>query len=65
MLFLPYQKRWIEDRSRLKLLEKSRQVGMSWATAYALVRRQAEPGARLDAWVASRDETQARLFLED
>jgi phage FluMu gp28-like protein len=63
--FLPYQKRWIEDRSRLKLLEKSRQVGMSWATAYALVRRQAEPGARLDAWVASRDETQARLFLED
>jgi len=65
MLFLPYQRRWIADRSRLKLLEKSRQIGMSWATAYALVRRQAEPAARLDSWVASRDEIQARLFLED
>ncbi len=65
MLFLPYQRRWIEDPSRLKLLEKSRQVGMSWATAYALVRRQSAPGVRLDAWVASRDEIQARLFLDD
>ena len=65
MIFLPYKRRWIADRARLKLLEKSRQIGMSWATAYALVRRQAEPAARLDAWVASRDEIQARLFLDD
>jgi len=62
---LPYQQRWIEDDSQLKLLEKSRQIGMSWATAYALVRRQATPGMRLDAWVASRDEIQAKLFLND
>jgi phage FluMu gp28-like protein len=65
MRFLPYQQRWIADRSRLKLLEKSRQIGMTWATAYAVVTRQAEPDARLDAWVASRDEVQARLFLDD
>lgn len=65
MLFLPYQKRWIEDDSRLKLLEKSRQIGLSWATAYAVVRRQCAPGVRLDTWVASRDEIQARLFLDD
>jgi phage FluMu gp28-like protein len=65
MLFLPYQRRWIEDNSRLKLLEKSRQIGMSWATAYALVRRQADPAARLDAWVSSRDAIQAKLFLDD
>jgi phage FluMu gp28-like protein len=64
-LFLPYQQRWIEDASRLKLLEKSRQIGMSWATAYARVRRQAQPGVRLDSWVASRDEIQAKLFLDD
>ncbi len=64
-LLLPYQQRWIEDPARLKLLEKSRQIGMSWATAYALVRRQCVPGLRLDAWVASRDEIQARLFLDD
>jgi len=65
MFFLPYQRAWIEDTSRLKLLEKSRQIGMSWASAYALVRRQAEPTARLDAWVSSRDAVQARLFLDD
>ncbi|WOO41170.1 terminase large subunit domain-containing protein [Rubellicoccus peritrichatus] len=62
--FLPYQQRWIEDRSRLKLMEKSRQIGLSWCSAYACVRRQAE-GAKLDTWISSRDETQARLFLED
>jgi phage FluMu gp28-like protein len=65
MLFLPYQRAWIQDRSRLKLLEKSRQIGMTWASAYALVTRLAEPQNRLDAWVSSRDATQARLFLDD
>jgi len=63
--FLPYQKRWIEDDSRLKIMEKSRQIGISWATAYSVVRRQARPDVRLDAWVSSRDAVQARLFLED
>jgi phage FluMu gp28-like protein len=65
MFFLPYQRAWIKDPSRLKLLEKSRQIGMTWASAYALVRRQADPAARLDAWVSSRDAVQARLFLDD
>jgi phage FluMu gp28-like protein len=64
-VLLPYQQRWIEDGSRLKLLEKSRQIGMTWATAYAVVRRQAAPEVWLDAWVASRDEMQAKLFLDD
>jgi len=63
--FLPYQQRWIADTSRIKLIEKSRQIGMSWTAAYAIVRRQCQQGARLDAWVSSRDETQAVLFLED
>ncbi len=65
MLFLPFQRRWINDRSRLKLMEKSRQIGMSWTAAYTLVRRQGARDARLDAWVASRDDIQARLFVED
>lgn len=64
-LLLGYQERWVRDESRLKLMEKARQIGISWATAYALVRRKARKGAALDAWVSSRDETQARLFLED
>lgn len=63
--FLPYQQRWIDDTSRLKLMVKSRQIGLSWSTAYALVRRKAVTGAKLDAWVSSRDDLQARLFKED
>lgn len=46
-------------------MEKARQIGLSWSTAYALTRRKALQGARLDAWVSSRDDIQARLFLED
>jgi len=33
-VFLPYQHRWIDDHSRLKLMQKARQIGISWATAY-------------------------------
>ena len=64
-LFLPYQERWINDTSRLKMMEKSRQIGLSWSTAYPAVERTAVAGARHDQWVSSRDDIQARLFLED
>lgn len=64
-IFLPYQARWIRDESRLKLIEKSRQIGLSWATAYAGVSRTALATARFDQWVSSRDDIQAQLFLED
>jgi phage FluMu gp28-like protein len=64
-LFLPYQEKWIQDRSRLKLMEKARQIGLSWSTAYAADERTAEAGARFDQWISSRDDLQARLVIED
>jgi phage FluMu gp28-like protein len=64
-LLLPYQAAWVKDESRLKIAEKSRQIGWTWATAYGLIRRKARKDARLDAWISSRDDIQARLFLED
>ena len=64
-IFLPFQARWIKDDSRLKLMEKSRQIGISWSTAYAADERAAAVGARHDEWVSSRDDIQARLFIED
>lgn len=64
-IFLPYQGRWIADKSRLKLMEKSRQIGISWSTAYAADERTAKSGAKNDQWVSSRDDLQARLFIED
>lgn len=64
-IFLPYQSAWIADASRLKLMEKGRQIGLSWSTAYACDERTAMQGARFDQWVSSRDDLQARLFIED
>lgn len=64
-IFLPFQAAWVKDQSRLKLMEKSRQIGLSWSTAYACAERTAAQGAQHDQWVSSRDDLQARLFVED
>lgn len=64
-LLLPYQTSWVRDKARLKLMEKSRQIGLSWAEAYSVVRSKSFVEAALDHWISSRDEIQARLFLED
>lgn len=63
--FLPYQKKWILDDSKIKIMEKSRQIGMSWTAAYSLVRDHSKTSSKLDSWVSSRDELQARLFIAD
>jgi len=62
---LPFQARWVNDSSRLKLAEKSRQIGWTWSSAYACTRRTGRKAARDDQWISSRDEIQARLFVED
>ncbi len=64
-IFLPYQGKWIQDKSRLKLMEKGRQIGLSWSTAYATISRTSVQGAKHDQWVSSRDDLQARLFVDD
>ena len=35
--FLPYQRRWIADRSPIRVGVKSRRIGLTWATALELV----------------------------
>ena len=45
-IFLPFQSKWIKDESRIKLMEKSRQIGISWSTAYGCDERVAAQGAR-------------------
>ncbi|MGL6349114.1 MAG: terminase large subunit domain-containing protein, partial [Aeromonas sp.] len=64
-LFLPYQTKWILDKSRLKLMEKARQIGLSWSTGYRAVREGSKKDRKYDTWVSSRDEGQAVLFLQD
>ena len=45
--FLPYQAAWLIDGARLKVCEKSRQVGMSFADSYDSVRKAAVAGGRV------------------
>ena len=63
--FLQYQVKWIRDNSRLKIMEKSRQIGISLAAAYSVVRRHMSGMGYYDTWISSRDDLQAMLFLDD
>jgi phage FluMu gp28-like protein len=60
--FLPYQSAWINDPARLRICQKSRQIGMSYADSYDSVLRAAVHPGR-DVWVMSRDETQAKQYI--
>ena len=62
---LPYQRKWILDNHILKLMEKSRRIGISYSTAYRVDRKHAGQDQRNDTWVSSRDEPSARLFIQD
>jgi len=62
-VFLPYQQKWIDDMSRLKIMEKSRQIGISWGTAYAVVEHTAPVENRNDQWVSSRDDIRFNSIL--
>src|SRR5713226_4874736 len=63
--FLPYQTNWVLDQSPLKIIQKSRQIGITYADAYDSVIKASAHDARFDVWISSRDEAQARLYLED
>ena len=65
--FLPYQQRWINDDAPLKLYEKSRRTGITYATSYRAVRkclREPEESSFVQ-WVSSRDTLTAKEFVTD
>ena len=62
---LAYQDRWIKDRAIMKLMEKSRRVGISYGSSYEDVRYHAQADSRLQTWVSSRDELTARQYVRD
>ncbi|MBC8095737.1 MAG: hypothetical protein H7Y43_07985 [Akkermansiaceae bacterium] len=64
-VLLAYQADWVLDESRLKIAEKSRQIGWTWSEGYKIVREKSQNDSKLDHWISSRDDIQARLFLED
>ena len=64
-LLLPYQQKWVLDESIMKLMEKSRRIGISFSTAYERVRKHSREDWSLDSWVSSRDEPTSRLVIRD
>jgi phage FluMu gp28-like protein len=61
---LPYQTAWINDKSRLKLWVKSRQIGGSKASSMAAVDRKTMTDCKVDTWISSSSESQAQMYLE-
>lgn len=64
MALLPYQQRWIEDHSEVKICEKSRRTGFSWAEAAddALL---ASSRDGMDVWYIGYNKDMALEFIED
>jgi phage FluMu gp28-like protein len=64
MALLPYQQRWLEDDSPVKIIEKSRRVGLSWAEAAddALL---AASKSGMDIYYIGYNKDMAQEFIED
>src|SRR5271156_5433795 len=62
-VLLPYQVRWIADNSAVKVAEKSRRVGITWAEA-ADAALSAAATAGMDTWYLGYNRDMAREFVE-
>src|ERR1700683_4144812 len=62
-VLLPYQVRWIADDSAVKVAEKSRRVGITWAEA-ADAALSAAATAGMDTWYLGYNRDMAREFVE-
>jgi len=63
-VLLPYQQRWIADKAEVKLIRKSRQIGISWAEAAdAVVYGASESGK--DTWYIGYNQDMAQEFIRD
>jgi len=60
---LPYQHRWVKDDAGLKVIEKARRVGISWAEAYHAVMHASAGGGNVYYQAYNREMT--RGFIDD
>ena len=61
--FLPYQMRWLNDNSKVKIWEKSRRIGATYVQSYEDVRdcvKKTVPAV----WFSSADESAAREYID-
>ncbi|NLF84065.1 MAG: hypothetical protein GX568_08810 [Candidatus Gastranaerophilales bacterium] len=60
--FLPYQNRWLDDDSPIKIWEKSRRIGATYIQSYEDVMDCAMDKG-YDVWFSSADESAAREYI--
>ncbi len=60
---LPYQTRWVADKAGVKVIEKSRRIGLSWAEAYDAVMHAGEGGGNI--YYQSYNKDMTRGFIDD
>ena len=63
--FLSYQESWISDESTLKLAEKSRRAGFTYASSYRMFQKCMKRGRGFTQWVSSRDQFTAQELIRD
>lgn len=64
-IFLPYQKKWLEDRSELKIIEKNRRCGISWTDAFDAVMDAAPAKGWSNSYYMSFNKENCRQYIED
>ncbi|MDQ7799547.1 MAG: terminase family protein [Candidatus Edwardsbacteria bacterium] len=60
--FLPYQTEWLNDRSPIKIWEKSRRIGATYIQSYEDV-RDCVAGTVPAVWFSSADESAAKEYI--
>lgn len=66
-VLLPYQQAWVADQSPVKVCEKSRRVGLSWAEAgdCALIAGSVSGAGGMDCWYVGYNQDMAKEFIRD
>jgi len=60
---LPYQVRWLQDKSRFKIWEKTRRGGMSYVQAYEDVEDASKDDKPMDVFFSSADASAATEYI--
>ena len=64
-VLLPYQKSWLEDGAQVKVVEKSRRIGLTWAQALDDVLKAAPSGrAGMDVLYISFNQDKTREYID-
>lgn len=64
-ILLPYQRAWIQDRSRIKVHEKSRRTGVTWASALEAVLEASNANGGMDVHYLTYAEKDSKKFILD